>query len=81
MSHPMRVCGLKQKKEDLITPIYVAPHAGVWIETRASDGNKVEGWSHPMRVCGLKQTLREFSGDKTLSHPMRVCGLKRVREM
>ncbi len=34
--------------------MWVAPHAGVWIETSEQNMMKVNLTSHPMRVCGLK---------------------------
>ena len=78
MSHPMRVRGLKLPchYNDLVV-LYVAPHAGAWIETNVEI---IEDYrhivSHPMRVRGLKHGNLADIWRIYLSHPMRVRGLK-----
>ena len=34
MSHPIRVRGLKQTPQGIVTNQYVAPYTGAWIETQ-----------------------------------------------
>ena len=52
----MRVRGLKRLPGTGPTRnLFVAPHAGAWIETpKSAASNFTTFWSHPMRVRGLK---------------------------
>ena len=66
----MRVRGLKRLLTwSLRRWLYVAPHAGAWIETFMP--GKLLTWrgSHPMRVRGLKHWLLDPNGMPVLVAP------------
>ncbi len=56
MSHPLRVRGLKLKRDRTSVVLEdVASFTGAWIETYIALRDNINERSHPLRVRGLKQ--------------------------
>ena len=76
-SHPMRVRGLKFKRDNKIF-VNNRSHPMRVRGLKFDDGANTydEAQSHPMRVRGLKFVSKIAVRPKAVSHPMRVRGLK-----
>ncbi len=74
----MRVCGLKLLRlRHLQLEQKVAPHAGVWIETKHPNTPCLRVAVAPHAGVWIETLVNQSQTDRAArSHPMRVCGLK-----
>jgi len=75
-SHPMRVRGLKLFFVTSVLSLYVAPHAGAWIETTLQFTHRQDLTVAPHAGAWIETFNNDSIVSNISSHPMRVRGLK-----